>query len=141
VDKRALQERPAPEEIATKTGAEKPADAVEAALLKVFREVLRSPSFGLDDSFFDHGGYSLLAVRLFARIANTLGTELPITALFDAPTVRALSVLLREGQSLATIVPLRAGGEKTAILPRPVLPALWTRRKHGARGPSDIWPS
>jgi thioesterase domain-containing protein len=115
VDKRTLQQMPAPQETARDPAAETPADGIEASLLKVFRDVLRSPSFGFDDSFFDHGGYSLLAVKLFARIANTLGTELPITALFDAPTVRSLATLLREGTSLATIVPVvprRAGGDE-----------------------------
>ena len=115
VDRRALREMPSPPEEGLERGSESPASPTEAALLKVFREVLRSTTFGVTDNFFDYGGYSLLAVRLFARIANVLGTELPITALFEAPTVRELAVLAQQGQqgrNLKTIVSIREGGDQ-----------------------------
>lgn len=112
VDKRALMELPRPEEArANGSSEEKPADTNEATLLRIFRDVLHAKQFGLEDSFFDYGGYSLLTVRLFARIAKELGTELPITALFEAPTVRKLAVLLRKGKSLPILVPIRTSGE------------------------------
>ncbi len=110
-DKRALLRMPSPDETAPNSTSKQPSDLVEASLLKVFREVLRLPSFGLDDNFFHYGGYSLLAVRLFARIGNVLGSELPITSLFDAPTVRSLAAVLREGQRLPVAVPIRSTGD------------------------------
>jgi amino acid adenylation domain-containing protein len=112
VDKRALQQLPKPEEIQrVSADGDIPVDIVEGSLLKIFREVLRSRSFGPEDSFFDFGGYSLLAVRLFARIAKEMGTDLAITTLFEAPTVRKLALLMRKGDSLPTLVPIRTSGD------------------------------
>jgi amino acid adenylation domain-containing protein len=112
IDKRALCDLPPPADIGENLHGETPINPTEAALLRVFREVLRSKSFGVDDNFFDYGGYSLLAVRLFARVANVLGIEVPITTLFEAPTVRRLAALLKTGGKFQTIVSIREGGDR-----------------------------
>jgi thioesterase domain-containing protein len=120
IDKRALCDLPPPPDVISDTQediheafeSETPVNSTQATLLRVFREVLRSQSFGLDDNFFDYGGYSLLAVRLFARVANVLGIEVPITTLFEAPTVRRLAALLQAGGKFQTIVSIREGGDR-----------------------------
>ncbi|MCP1167183.1 SDR family NAD(P)-dependent oxidoreductase, partial [Limimaricola sp. ASW11-118] len=63
---------------------------------------------GPDDSFFDLGGHSLIAVRLFAAIRRETGTALPISALFEAPTIRALAARLEPEEGAA------APGEQSA---------------------------
>ena len=45
-----------------------PRTELEEKLLAIFRDVLNNNEFGVTDSFFDYGGYSLLTVNLFTRI-------------------------------------------------------------------------
>ena len=117
IDRRAL---PIPESIPgqitpTHATAEDAADDLEGKLLKIFREILRNDSVGVTDSFFRYGGYSLLTVRLFSRIDRELHVRLPISLLFDAPTVRELARVIRTGISPSIIVPIRPYGQSAPI--------------------------
>jgi len=87
-----------------------PRTPLEGKLLTIFRDVLNAAEFGVTDSFFDYGGYSLLTVRLFDRINRTLKLSLPISLLFDAPTVRALAEIIDLERPLSLIVPIRPRG-------------------------------
>ena len=117
IDRRAL---PVPESIPGRIAADHPeaaaaTDELEAKLLHIFREVLRNDSIGVTDSFFRYGGYSLLTVRLFSQIDRELHVRLPISLLFDAPTVRDLARVIRKGISPSVIVPIRPYGKSAPI--------------------------
>ncbi|MDQ0047474.1 nonribosomal peptide synthetase DhbF [Paenibacillus polymyxa] len=72
----------------------------EAMLCDLFAEVLALPIVGIDDSFFDLGGHSLLGARLMTRIREVFGVEVNIGRLFETPTVASFAERLDQGQSL-----------------------------------------
>jgi amino acid adenylation domain-containing protein len=64
-------------------------------------------TIGLDDDFFALGGHSLLAARLVAEVGRRFGVRLPLTSLFEAPTVARFTELVSDGSQHALILPLR----------------------------------
>ncbi|MCX5380999.1 non-ribosomal peptide synthetase [Streptomyces sp. NBC_00091] len=111
LDVRAL---PAP--AADTAPAAAPATAEEAELCALFAEILGVERVGVDDSFFDLGGHSVLAVRLVNRLRTRPGRRPAVPDLFEAPTVRALLERLARPQAgtPATTVPARP-----TLRPRP----------------------
>ncbi|MEE2853537.1 MAG: condensation domain-containing protein, partial [Actinomycetota bacterium] len=68
-----------------------PTTLVDELLADIFVQVLGVGRVGVDESFFDLGGDSLSAMRAIAAINTALNIELPVTTLFEAPSVRRLS--------------------------------------------------
>lgn len=90
----------------------------EEVLRDLFMEVLDLPRVGIDDGFFDLGGHSLLAVHLMSKIRESLGVQLNIGNLFEAPTVAGLAERLEMGTSqsaLDVLLPLRPNGEQPPL--------------------------
>ena len=91
-----------------------PANAVEEILAGIYAQVLGLERVGADDSFFDLGGDSLLAMRVIAAINTGLGSHLTVRVLFEAPTVAQLAP--RIGGDEGGLEPLVAV-ERPAVVP------------------------
>ncbi len=114
IDRRAL---PAPEQsnLATTDDFAVPRDLIEGRLVTLWESVLGMRPIGIRDNFFEVGGHSLLAVKLMYGIERAFGNTLPISTLFQAPTVEQLAALLRrDGWSSpwSSLVPIQTGGSK-----------------------------
>jgi amino acid adenylation domain-containing protein len=72
----------------------------EETLRGFFADALSLPAVGMDDSFFALGGHSLPATQLVARIQAEWGVVVPISAVFDAPSVTLLSEYLAASGAL-----------------------------------------
>ncbi|MEU8180868.1 amino acid adenylation domain-containing protein [Micromonospora sp. NPDC049047] len=63
----------------------------QVALAAVWRDVTGVTDIGLDDDFFALGGHSLSATQVVSRVRAVFGVELPIVAIFEHPTLQALT--------------------------------------------------
>jgi amino acid adenylation domain-containing protein len=96
-----------------------PRTEAESGLLDLWRLVLGTDQVGVTDSFFEHGGHSLNAMRLASLIREKLGWPVGLPMLFGAPTVRQLAAALSGAEpppAASCLVPLRAGGEAPALV-------------------------
>lgn len=73
-----------------------PSTDIERTLVGFWEELLGVSQVGVEDSFFDLGGHSLIAVRLFAKVKKTYQTDFPISILFEAPTISKCAALIAE---------------------------------------------
>ncbi len=68
-----------------------PRNDAERIVARIWQELLQLGDIGLQTNFFDHGGHSLLLLRVQDRIREEIGTEVSVTDLFNYPTVESLA--------------------------------------------------
>jgi amino acid adenylation domain-containing protein/FkbH-like protein len=71
---------------------------LEGRLSGIWAEVLQVDRVGVTDNFFELGGHSLLAIQVIARLGDALNTQLPLSCLFEAPTIAELAAWMASGQ-------------------------------------------
>jgi len=92
IDRKSL---PAPEITSTKEYIA-PRNKREKLLVEIWSEVLAiaKDRVGIDDNFFELGGHSLKAIGLITRLNKVFDIEIPLSELFDSPTVRGLALYM-----------------------------------------------
>jgi thioesterase domain-containing protein/acyl carrier protein len=107
--------KPAPRRPDPGTGGAKPVNAVEQALAEIWAEVLGVDSVPADADFFALGGHSLLATRLLSEVESRFNVRLPLSKLFEQPTVRGVATTLKNdnwGAQWKSLVPVNAKGNR-----------------------------
>ena len=82
-------------------------------LTRIWERVLRQSPISAEDNFFDIGGDSLLAIALFLEIEKATGRQLPISTIYDAPTVASLAAVLEQATAprFSPLVLLKPGAD------------------------------
>jgi amino acid adenylation domain-containing protein len=114
VDRKLLAEEQARTASTLKNASLEP-KSLEARLAGILGGLLRVPSVGLDDDFFQLGGQSLIAARFFAQIETKFGKKLPLATIIHARTIRTLAAVIRDDHWAApwsSLVPLKAAGSR-----------------------------
>lgn len=88
-----------------------PSSGLEADVLKVWTSVLGKEVYSVADDFFDIGGNSLSAVKLIGALNDRFSSDLPVQAIFEAPTARSLTAKIGQSGPTETsrLVPLSPG--------------------------------
>jgi phthiocerol/phenolphthiocerol synthesis type-I polyketide synthase E len=67
---------------------------LEQVVVNVWQDTLGIDQLGIHDNFFDLGGNSLIGLKVISRLKRELNIDIPITALFEGPTVSALAKVI-----------------------------------------------
>ena len=95
-----------------------PTSDSELQLTRIWEETLGIHPIGVNDNFFNIGGNSFQAVKLFSRIHQTTGRNLSPSMLIQFPTISKLARAWQENNhqsSWDSLVPLRARGTKPPL--------------------------
>ena len=100
-----------------------PSTPLESKLVSIWAKELGLRKVGIRDNFFDIGGHSLVALRIFSEIERELGCRLPLAVLSQASTIEALARIA--GEQLAghapeiMFIPLSTPGTKAPVILMP----------------------
>ncbi|RRB04270.1 non-ribosomal peptide synthetase [Larkinella rosea] len=117
IDKKALPD-PMLEANENRTGFMAPRTDVEKLVADIWMECLRLEKISVLDNFFELGGHSLIAVQVMTRLEKKTGKRLPLSMLFEYPTIEKLaSTLHMNGRSVTwdSLVPIKPQGTKIPL--------------------------
>jgi len=95
-----------------------PGDPIEGRLAALWEEALNIHPVGVESNFFDLGGRSVVAAKLFMKISREFGRDLPLALLFQSPTIRELATHLRKTSAAPryeSLIPIQPKGTRPAF--------------------------
>ncbi|MET4429280.1 amino acid adenylation domain-containing protein [Mycolicibacterium sp. 624] len=92
-----------------------PSTPIHESIARVYAQVLGLERVGVDDSFFDLGGDSLSAMQVITAVNKSLDTQLPVRAIFDAPSVRGLSDRVSRADGAEEVIPVEVLKEGVGV--------------------------
>jgi hypothetical protein len=113
VDRKRLPE-PRPRERGAITA---PRTDTELMVAELWQQVLEQPAIDIDDDFFAIGGHSLLATKVISRLRRLLDADIPLSLLFDNPTITRMAHALEawlevnEPESVSATEPITGGAK------------------------------
>jgi acyl transferase domain-containing protein/acyl carrier protein len=78
------------------TNCDAPRDDMEKQIARIWQDAFAIDEVGINDNFSRLGGHSLLAIRIVAELRRSFQIDLPVKALFEAPTVAELSSYVKK---------------------------------------------
>lgn len=92
---------------------------IKATLVRIFEQVLQQTPIGEDDDFFDLGGDSIQGINLMLEIEKVTGQALPVTVLYNAPSISRIAAHLTKQsaplQCPCLVLFSRTGGSKPPL--------------------------
>ncbi len=88
-----------------------PSTPTEEKLATLWVQVLHLDRVSVHDNFFELGGHSLFATQLISKLRQAFEVELPLRALFEAPTIAELSKKIEQAKTSST------DSQESAIVP------------------------
>ncbi|MBE4753746.1 amino acid adenylation domain-containing protein, partial [Corallococcus sp. ZKHCc1 1396] len=113
-----------------------PRGELEERVAALWRERLGMDFVGRDDNFLEIGGNSLTAAQLLNQLRDTFGVQLPLAALFEAPTIAGIAqrlepMLLQAPQAPVSIELPLVRRPRTEVLPLSfVQERVWRLEQH-----------
>jgi len=95
-----------------------PRTNLEKELVRIWEQVLQRAPIGIWDDYFDLGGTSVQAARIFAEIEEVFHKRLPLSVILGSPTIEQLASELRPEKSRdkkAYVVPIQSEGERPIL--------------------------
>ncbi len=113
IDRQSL---PAPEPF-TSVRYEPPRDPTDLRMVQIWEELFDVRPIGITDNFFELGGSSLLALRLMSQIHHAFEKRLPLSALFQGPSIAELVGIIRQDTPTTwpTLIPIQPHGDRPPL--------------------------
>jgi len=103
----------APKDLELEIGYAAPRNEVEQTIAEIWQKILGVKQIGIHDNYFELGGNSINAARLFAEIEKVFNKRIPLATLINAPTVEQIaSIIRKEEWSWSLLVPIQSRGSK-----------------------------